>query len=123
MPQKIVYGLALIGLHRSVSQGEVVYMNSLLILSLLRAACCDDETNEQHILRAPTIIISIHCQTKTVDLMLDADVRSGRDLDMRLWMHLAYRPTCISFTSYKLIIMDFIFSIWACIRTSSVHVG
>jgi len=35
--------------YKSGFQGEAVYMKNLLILSLL----CDDEINEQHILRAP----------------------------------------------------------------------
>jgi len=37
------------GLRRCGFQGEVVYMNYLLILTLLWATCCDYEKNEQRI--------------------------------------------------------------------------
>src|SRR6218665_3177407 len=42
------------------SQGEVVYMNSLQILSLLGVSCSDDEINVQHILRALAITLPDH---------------------------------------------------------------
>ncbi len=70
MPQNIIW-LALIGLHRSGFQGEVVYMNYLLILTLLWATCCDDEINEQRIFRQHQLL---RCQAIEQCLILDADV-------------------------------------------------
>lgn len=47
-------------MHRYGSYSKGVYMNFLLILSLLLTACFDDEINEQCILRAPSITLSCH---------------------------------------------------------------
>jgi len=52
---------------------------TLMSLSLLWNACCNDEINEQRILRAPDS--RLHCQTIKQYLMLDADVRNFRKGD------------------------------------------